>query len=71
MKKIFLILLLSILIGCDNCEKPTKKVCLESLTTWVPISNGKTITVVPIIDCLKYAEIPNKCYKGESDVSKD
>ena len=71
MKKLLLILFLLFLIGCDNCEKLTKKVCVESLTIWVPVSNGRTLTVVPIIDCLKYAEVPNESHKGKRDVAED
>lgn len=65
MSKILCLMALLLIVACDDCSKPTKKVCEYWYPIIVPISTGKSVVMSTIMTCGKFIEVPNECYKGE------
>jgi len=69
MSKYILILCL-LLCGCKDCSKPTESVCIKSSCHLLMMYyNAATKTMMPIrrCHCIEYKEIPNECYKEQTD----
>lgn len=67
MKKILCLMLLSLLVACEDCSKPTRKECVSWYPIIVPVTVGKTIVMQSILTCGKWIDVPNECYKEQSD----
>ena len=65
MLKFLLVLLVFTLSACEDCSKPTKKVCDKYVCHTMSIYNPVLKMIFPqeICDCIKYIEVPNKCYR--------
>ena len=67
MSKILCLMALLLIVACDDCSKPTKKVCEYWYPIIVPVTVGKTIVMQSILTCGKWIDVPNECYKEQSD----
>lgn len=68
MNKYVLILCL-LLCGCEDCSKPTKSICIKNICYPLMIYNAATKSMMPITSChcVEYKEVPNECYKEQTD----
>ena len=59
-----ILFLSSLLIGCEDCSKPTKEVCTEKSCRTIMHFNPSMKVMMPIrsCECLKYKEVRNECY---------
>lgn len=67
--KRFILLLCIILASCDNCDKPTKRVCIKSKCHTEVIFNAALKMPFPITvcTCVETKIVDNECYKGENN----
>lgn len=65
----YLLILVLFLTACDNCDKPTKKVCIREETEIIMAYNAALKMMFPttVSRCVEYKEVPNECYRGEKD----
>lgn len=67
MIKWLFVLLCVFLVGCEDCSKPNKQVCIKSRcnTIFVTTRVGSMPVLTPInqCHCLEYETIKNECYK--------
>lgn len=64
MRYLYLMLVLFLLLGCEDCSKPMKELCVERSSHIIYSYNPSTKTIMPIVlsKCVKHITVENECY---------